>query len=471
MQLPVSNTPPNSARSVSSNGSQNNENNPILNDGEEEDFQFSIVDNLTSERKKSIIKTPDLESKKEEKKIRFDETVKINYTKTYYSRNPNSILTYRFWSHSMIVLFLFIIVPIPVFIYQLIIVITQFNVVCNQPLQILYTGDMVATFCLIIFGVVHMIYRTAESFYHKRLFNFSTPSKTVVRLSGSGPSTTVYTSSNDLKSKIRQGTPMPVKDNSNQDEIEAEERKSGELIRGILLSPRLTNVLDATKEKDNTKETEIPNETLRTENVKNEKTEEEENLTAEKKQENNAENIENAPKEDAQPEKKLKKKIPKFNIPKPDNEEELEKKKTESNNKEVETNPEKLVADGKISIEVPETPAAPDTNSFSNIHRKPSYVIAAPSNLNRGNRFGQEGFDYEKYFTLGLRLFCLLFFSLYDGWNIASAVFVFLFGDCPTKSPILFYSNVGNLVLFCSVLIIQLFFIFIVVKTVIAAKL
>ena len=97
MQLPVSNTP-DSARSTSSSASQYNENDPMTQE-ENEEILVSVLDNLKLERKKSIIKTELGNGNK--KRIKWDETVRVNYTNTYYRRNPNSILTYNFWSHSM----------------------------------------------------------------------------------------------------------------------------------------------------------------------------------------------------------------------------------------------------------------------------------------------------------------------------------------------------------------------------------
>jgi hypothetical protein len=86
---------PNSARSVGSTDSDYNEEDSMINDIK---YSVSIVDNQRSQTK-SIFKTPTNVEKS--KRIRWNDTVTINYTKTHYTRNPNSILTYRFWSHSM----------------------------------------------------------------------------------------------------------------------------------------------------------------------------------------------------------------------------------------------------------------------------------------------------------------------------------------------------------------------------------
>jgi adenine specific DNA methylase Mod len=89
---------PNSARSVGSTDSDYNEEDYMINDIK---YSVSIVDNQKRSKPKSIFKTPTTLCEKKPKRIRWNDNVTINYTKTHYTRNPNSLLSYRFWSHSM----------------------------------------------------------------------------------------------------------------------------------------------------------------------------------------------------------------------------------------------------------------------------------------------------------------------------------------------------------------------------------
>jgi hypothetical protein len=308
----------------------------------------------------------------------------------------------------------------------------------------MYLGDCICTFLLILFGVGHVVFRTVESIYYKRLSLFSSTAPKNLTL-------TTKLSCDERNSttevRIQNSEPLPVVQYEKEEELKVHLDLSAieahPPSRGILLTPRSSKKIENTQLEELQKEISVAKNSPR---------------AVEPKEEENKSETDSKPK----------KKKMKIHIPKPEEEEVEEVKEDE---KIVEVDPKKLVNSGKIQIEVPPTPAGEIvSNNFSGFKRTASVIHISSDKVHNEHPHRIKSLKMERWLTLVLRLFCLVFFALYDGWNIASAVFVFVFGDCPIQSPVLYYSNIANLVLFFFVVIIQASFLIIVVKSVVSSK-
>jgi hypothetical protein len=302
----------------------------------------------------------------------------------------------------------------------------------------MYLGDCICTFLLILFGVGHVVFRTFESIYFKRFSLFSSSSPKNLTLT-----TKLTCDERNSTTEVRNNAePLPQIQYEKEEELNVHfDLSAVESLppsRGILLSPRSSKKIEDTQLEELQKDLAVV---------------EEKPQLPQEVEENKQET-----------ESKPKKKKMKIHIPKPEEEEEEIKEEE----KVVEVDPKKLVNSGKIQIEIPPTPAETTTNNFSGFKRSSSVIQISSDKIH--NEHPIKSLNLERWSALALRLFCLIFFALYDGWNVASAVFVFVYGDCPIQTPILYYSNIANLVLFFLVCIIQAAFLIIVVKSVVSSR-